>query len=122
MEYLGFWVTRTGILQINRKGEAIVNMTPTKNKKQVRMFIGMINYYMDMWSRRSHLLHPLTSLTSIYFLVYLEYNGAGAWFRGYENCYPKTRTVGGLFNGPFVTLPNFNFLNKTIKISYLNLG
>ena len=33
MEYLGFWVTRTGILPINKKGEAIVKMTPTKNMK-----------------------------------------------------------------------------------------
>ena len=36
MEYLGFWVTRTGILPINKKVEAIVNMTPPKNTKHVR--------------------------------------------------------------------------------------
>ena len=39
-------------------------MTPPKNTKQVRVFIVVINYYMDMWSRRPHLLHPLTALTS----------------------------------------------------------
>ena len=33
MEYLGFWVTRTGIRPINKKVEAIVNMKPRKNIK-----------------------------------------------------------------------------------------
>ena len=46
------------------KVEAIVNMTPPKNTKQVRAFVGVINYYKDMWDRRSHILHPLTALTS----------------------------------------------------------
>ena len=64
MEYLGFWVTGTGIRPINKKVKAIVNMTPPKNMKQMRAFIGVINYYRDMWARRSHILHPLTALTS----------------------------------------------------------
>ena len=64
MKYLGFWVTRTGIRPINKKVEAILNMTPPKNTKQVHVYIGVINYYIDMWDRRSHILHPLTALTS----------------------------------------------------------
>ena len=40
MEYLGFWVTRTWIWPINKKVEAIVKMTPPKNKKEMREFIG----------------------------------------------------------------------------------
>ena len=39
-------------------------MTPPKNTKYVQAFIGVINYYRDMWDRRLHLLHPLTALTS----------------------------------------------------------
>ena len=64
MEYLGFWVTRIGIRPINKEVEAIVKITPPKNTKEVRAFIGIINYYRYMWDRRSHLLHPLTEITS----------------------------------------------------------
>ena len=64
MEYLGFWVTQTGIKPINKKVESIVNMTPPKNKKEVREFVDIVNYYRDMWENWSHLLHPLTALTS----------------------------------------------------------
>ena len=64
MEYMGFWVTRTGIRPINKKVEAIVNMTPPKNQKQVHSFIGLIKYYRDMWAKLSRLLQPLTAPTS----------------------------------------------------------
>ena len=38
-------------------------MTPPKNTKEVRAFIGIVNYYRYMWAKRSHLIHPLTALT-----------------------------------------------------------
>ena len=37
---------------------------PPKGIGQVRVFVGLSNYYRDMRSRRSHLLQPLTALTS----------------------------------------------------------
>ena len=64
MEYLGFWVNQTGFRPINKKLEAMVNMTPPKNTKEVCAFIGIVKYNRDTWARRSHLLHPLTALTS----------------------------------------------------------
>ena len=55
-------MTRTGIRRINKRVEAILNMTPPKNTREVHAFVGLVNYYRDMWARQSHLLHPLTAL------------------------------------------------------------
>ena len=64
LEYLGYWISRDGIQPLVSKVEAIKNMATPKNRKKLRSFIGMINYYRDMWKKRSELLAPLTSLTS----------------------------------------------------------
>ena len=53
----------TGIRPINRKLEAIINMMLLAIQKHVHLFVGLLNYYRDMWASRSHLLHPLTALT-----------------------------------------------------------
>ena len=64
LEYLGFWITRQGIMPLPKKVQAIKNLAVPKTKKQLRSFIGIINYYRDMWVRRSEYLAPLSSLTS----------------------------------------------------------
>ena len=64
MEYLGFWVNQTGFKSINNNKEDVVNMTPSKNTQEVRLFIVIVNYCRDMWSRRAHPFHYLTELTS----------------------------------------------------------
>ena len=64
IEYLGYWVTRQGVQPMPKKVDAILNMAEPKNRKQLRGFVGLVNYYRDMWRRRSHVLAPLTSLTS----------------------------------------------------------
>ena len=64
LEYLGYWITRKGIQPVTKKIDAIHNIAPPKNRKELRRFIGLVNYYRDMWVRRSHVLAPLASLTS----------------------------------------------------------
>jgi hypothetical protein len=44
--------------------EAILKLSPPKAKRQLRHFLGMINFYRDMWQKRSHMLAPLTGLVS----------------------------------------------------------
>lgn len=64
LEYLGYWITRKGIKPLTAKVEAIQKLAEPKNKKELRSFIGLVNYYRDMWVRRSHILAPLAQLTS----------------------------------------------------------
>ena len=65
LEYLGYWITQNGVKPLSKKVEAIVNLAPLTTCKQVRRFIGLVNYYRDMWVKRSDILAPLTALTSI---------------------------------------------------------
>jgi len=50
-EYLGYWMTREDIQPMPKKVQAILAIQPPKDKRQLRRFIGMINFYRDMWIR-----------------------------------------------------------------------
>ena len=64
LEYLGYWITRDGIQPLPKKVAAILNIATPKTHKELRRFIGIINYYRDMWVHRSDALAPLSALTS----------------------------------------------------------
>ena len=63
-DYLGYHVTCDGVMSIPKKVKAIQDLAVPKTRKQLRQFIGMNNFYCDMWQKRSELLAPLTALTS----------------------------------------------------------
>jgi RNase H-like domain found in reverse transcriptase/Integrase zinc binding domain/Reverse transcriptase (RNA-dependent DNA polymerase) len=63
VDYLGFRLTRQGVMPQERKVKAIMEMTPPTNKRSLRRFIGMVNYYRFMWRHRSQILAPLSSLS-----------------------------------------------------------
>ena len=64
LKYLGFWLTQTGIQPQPKKVEAIARLTHPKTTKQLRRFLGMVNFYRDMWKGRSQVLAPLTEYAS----------------------------------------------------------
>jgi len=64
-EYLGYKISRDGIQPLPKKVKALEALAPPTNLKQLRRFLGMINYYRDMWIHRSEVLAPLTRLTSV---------------------------------------------------------
>ena len=59
LEYLGYWITRSGIQPLTDKVKAIMNIAKPTNCKELRSFIGIVNHCRDMWIRRSHVLASL---------------------------------------------------------------
>ena len=51
------------MLKWQEKIQSILNLKPPKTLKQVRSVLGLIQYYRDLWPRRSETLAPLTELT-----------------------------------------------------------
>jgi hypothetical protein len=62
IEYLGYLLTRDGIRhQKNKVQDKLAIQLPT-GVKQLWHFLGMVQYYRDLWARWSKILAPLTSL------------------------------------------------------------
>ena len=61
-EYLGYILTRTGIKPQPKKVQAVLAINTPKSVKDLRSFLGMVQYYRDLWARRSEMLASLTSL------------------------------------------------------------
>ena len=70
-----------------KKVEAIQALAVPKNRKQLRQFIGMINFYRDMWKKRSEFLAPLTALTS----KNVKYD----WKDEHQKCFDAIKRVIG---------------------------
>ena len=66
--------------------------------KQLQGFIGMINYYRDIWPQRSHLLALLTSLTS----AKVKWN----WTEEHQKAFDKIKRV--ITRETLLTYPDFN--------------
>ncbi len=46
----------------NKKGTCISCINKPQNVRQLRKFLGMVQYYRDIWARRSEMLAPITNL------------------------------------------------------------
>ncbi len=61
-DYLGYILTKDGIKPQPNKVQAILALAPPKGVKDLSRFLGMVQYYRDLWARCSKMLAPLTSL------------------------------------------------------------
>jgi len=64
VEYLGYVVTREGIKPNPKKVKAIMDLQRPTTTTEVRRVIGLVQYYRDLWQKRSHILAPLTDLAT----------------------------------------------------------
>ena len=62
IEYLGYMLTNDGIKSVQKKVQAVLDLQPPTTLKQLRSFLGMVQFYRDMWKRRGHILAPLQTL------------------------------------------------------------
>jgi len=62
VDYLGFRLKPEGVKPQPRKVKAITKIEAPRTKKQLRHFIGLVNYYRFMWKKRSHLSAPLSEM------------------------------------------------------------
>ncbi len=61
-EYLGYILSQDSIKPQPKKFKSILALTPPKNVNNHHRFLGMVQYYQDLWARCSEMLAPLTSL------------------------------------------------------------
>jgi hypothetical protein len=55
-------MTREGIKPQPKKAQAILTLNPPNKVEESRHFLGMVQYYWDMWAKCSEMLAPLTDL------------------------------------------------------------
>jgi hypothetical protein len=62
IDYLGYILTREGFKPQSKKLQAILALFRPNNVKELRHFLGMVQYYRDKWARPSEMLAPLADL------------------------------------------------------------
>jgi hypothetical protein len=98
VNYLGFEISRNGITPQKDKIQGILNMAQPRNQKDVRRFVGLVNFYRDLYPRRAEILAPLTSLC--------EKNAKFIWENEHNEAFIKMKQV--MAAETMLTYPNFD--------------
>jgi Reverse transcriptase (RNA-dependent DNA polymerase) len=64
VDYLGCTLSSKGIKPQFRKIVTTLSVAPPTNKRQLRSFLGFVNFYHQLWYHRSHIISPLAAITS----------------------------------------------------------
>ena len=62
VDYLGYTLATKGIESQENKVLPILRFSPPTKLRQLRAFLGLINYYKKLVPHRSHILEPLTRI------------------------------------------------------------
>ena len=65
LEYLGYLITHKEIKPMPKKTKAMLEIKAPKTVKQLQSFLGLVNYYSNMWKQHSHILALLSKLTKL---------------------------------------------------------
>ena len=63
IDYLGYIITPEGAKPNPKKIKAIQALERPTTLTEVQRLIGMVQYYRDLWPRRSHILEPFTAVS-----------------------------------------------------------
>ncbi len=63
-EYLGYILIRDRIQPQSKKVQATLALNPPHIVNELIHFLGMVQYYRDMWAKRSEIFAPLTDLVA----------------------------------------------------------
>mmetsp|Transcript_27436 Transcript_27436/g.40868 ORF Transcript_27436/g.40868 Transcript_27436/m.40868 type:complete len:1328 (-) Transcript_27436:212-4195(-) len=102
-DFLGHWITQSGVKPWKKKVDAILNLDRPKTVSQVRTFVGMLNWYRDFWPRRSHLLSPFTKLQNN---LTKNKRAPIEWTDELEKCFKEVRAV--IARDALLAFPNHN--------------
>jgi hypothetical protein len=61
-EYLGYILSRDGVRPQPKRVQAILMLNLPNNVKELQQFLGVVQYYRDMWAKHGEMPAPLTYL------------------------------------------------------------
>ena len=99
IEYLGYLLTKDGIKPVPNKVQAVLDLQPPTTLKQLRSLLGMVQFYRDMWQKRSHILAPLTDLVG-------EGKKKLAWTNKHQKAFNEMKAV--MSKETILNYPDFN--------------